>query len=201
MSRLDASIVFLSIVILVVCTYKAEGIEIPRVALQYQAQLTREARYAWGLDAPVAMLGAQIHQESSWNTQARSAFASGLAQFTPPTATWISGVFDSLGPPQPLDPSWAMRAMIAYDKRLHDAVRTWDTECDRWRFALSDYNGGTSRRIKRQSLSMQPGSWDLTGRINPGISLSNQLQNESYGPRIIFVLQPVYKNWTTAFVC
>jgi len=176
-------------------------LEIPREALQYRAQLTREARYAFGMDAPLALLPAQIHQESRFNPNAKSPFASGLAQFTPGTASWISGLYKSLGPAAPLDPTWAIRAMVTYDLHLHDGVRIADTECDTWLFALSDYNGGSGWRISRQAHSPKPGNWDVTGHLNPGISKANQRQNETYGPRIIFTLQPLYKEWTTTIVC
>jgi soluble lytic murein transglycosylase-like protein len=176
-------------------------VEIPRAALQYQAQLTREARFALGLDAPVAMFAGQIHQESAFDLNAKSPFASGLAQFTPGTATWLSGLYKSLGRAAPLDPGWALRALVTYDVRLHDGIRIANTECDRWLFSLSAYNGGDGWRISRQAHSDDPGSWDATGKINPGISAANQRQNETYGPKIVFALQPIYKGWGNAMVC
>lgn len=174
---------------------------IPRNALQYQAELTREARFVYGLVAPVATFAAQIHQESSWNPEARSAYANGLAQFTPQTADWISGVYKQLGPSAPSSPGWAMRALLLYDKKLNDAIKLYDTTCDRWLFSLSDYNGGAGRRIRRQSLSPKPGSYNVTGSINPGISENNQRENQSYGPKILFTLQPLYKPWGAGVNC
>jgi soluble lytic murein transglycosylase-like protein len=175
--------------------------EVPRAALHYQAQLTREARYAFGMDAPIAVLAGQVHQESAWNPNAKSPYASGLAQFTPGTATWISGINKSLGPAAPLDPAWALRAMVTYDKLLHDGEYRYDSECDRWLFSLSDYNGGNGWRISRQAHSSKPGSWAVTGYINPGISQQSQYENSSYGPRIIYTLQPIYEGWGTTTIC
>lgn len=179
----------------------ANAAEMPRAALQYRSELTRESRFVWGLVAPVSVFGAQIHQESGYDERARSKFADGLAQFTPSTAEWISGVYPRLGPPAPFSPSWAMRAMVQYDKRLYDGVRVADGVCDRFLFALSDYNGGSGRRMRRQVLSSSPGEWSATGTINPGISTGNQRENESYGPKIMFVLQPVYWGWGLSRVC
>ncbi len=179
----------------------AVHIEMPRAALQYQAQLTRESRFAFGMDGPVAMFGAQIHQESGFDPNAKSAFASGLAQFTPGTAAWISGLYKNLGPSAPLDPTWALRALVTYDKRLHDGIRTADTECDHWLYALSDYNGGSGWRISRQAHSSAPGDYFTTSTINPGITAANQRQNEEYPVRIVFLLQPIYNGWGTRGVC
>ncbi len=194
--------VFFILTLVILITEQCRAAEsIPRAALAYQAQLIREARFAFGLDAPIPMLAAQIHQESHWNPQARSAYASGLAQFTPQTADWISGVYSSLGAAAPTDPAWALRAMMAYDKRLFDGVRPSDSECDRWRFSLSDYNGGPGRRINRQRISQQPGSWQVTALINPGISIANQKENQDYPIRIIDILQSLYVGWTGKKVC
>lgn len=179
----------------------AHSAEMPRAALQYQAQLVRESRFAFGMDGPVAMLGAQIHQESGYDPNARSAFASGLAQFTPGTAAWLSGLYRGLGPAAPLDPGWALRALVTYDKRLHDGIRTFNSDCDRWLFALSAYSGGDGWRIGRQAHSPNPGDYAVTGKINPGISDANQRQNENYGPRIVYTLQPIYIAWGTRRVC
>ena len=44
----------------------------PQAALKYRAELTRLAHSGWGLDAPVPMFAAQIHQESGWNPEAVS---------------------------------------------------------------------------------------------------------------------------------
>ena len=71
--------------------------QVPQAAQQYRALLVRTAHAVWGLDAPVAVLAAQIHQESAWNAQAISRVgAQGLAQFMPATATWIAGVDPAL---------------------------------------------------------------------------------------------------------
>ncbi len=175
--------------------------EIPRAALRYRDDLIREARFVFGMEAPVPLLAAQVHQESGYNPNAQSRFASGLAQFTPATASWISGAYPSLGPAQPLNPQWALRAMVTYDKRLRDAVKPFDTECDRYSMMLSDYNGGSTWRIRRQAKSEHPGNYEITSRINPGIAPSNQIENERYPRVIIGRWQQIYAPWGGPLIC
>src|SRR5690554_3332836 len=64
---------------------------VPRNAEAYQADLTRVARFHYGLNAPVATLAGLVHQESSWRSDAQSPVgAQGLTQFMPDTTTWIA---------------------------------------------------------------------------------------------------------------
>lgn len=63
------------------------GLQIPARAHQYRRVLTQQAYAQWGLDAPIAALAAQVHQESAWRPEAVSHVgARGLAQFMPATA-------------------------------------------------------------------------------------------------------------------
>ena len=63
--------------------------QVPPEAHRYRLTLVREAQRAWGLDAPVAALAAQVHQESGWRPDAVSRVgARGLAQFMPATTLW-----------------------------------------------------------------------------------------------------------------
>jgi soluble lytic murein transglycosylase-like protein len=171
----------------------AHANQIPREAYQYRADLIRNARFVWGLDAPVATMAGQVHQESAWRERAQSPYAAGLAQFTPATAEWISGVYRSeLAGADPFSPVWALRALVRYDRHLWERVKVYDSGCDRFLFALSDYNGGPGWRIKRQKLSPSPGSFAVTGFINPGVRPANQHENQSYPQRIVFRHQPLY---------
>lgn len=178
----------------------AEGV--PQAALKHRRDLTRNARIIWGISAPVATFAAQVHQESGWRTDARSPYASGLAQFTPSTADWIGGAFpEELGERQPLNPSWALRALVRYDLYLWGRVSTHDSPCDRMAFALSGYNGGEGWRKRRQARSAEPGSFLVTGRINPGIRADNQRENEDYPVRILIRWQPLYLSWGPGTSC
>ena len=117
---------------------------IPPAAEKYRALLAREARMQFGLNAPVARLAAQVHQESHWRTDAKSLVgAQGLAQFMPSTADWITQVYPTQlgGGPTPYSPGWSLRALAVYDRHLYDRTQG-HTECDRWWFTLRAYNGG-----------------------------------------------------------
>ena len=115
----------------------------PYAALKYRAELTRIAHSSWGLDAPIPVFAAQIHQESNWNPLAVSRVgAKGMAQFMPATARWWCEL-NRLTPEdcQPNNPTWAMRSLIGYDKWLLARVRG-ENDFDRLWAALRSYNGG-----------------------------------------------------------
>lgn len=174
---------------------------IPKEALHYRTEFTQEARYIFGLDAPVPMLAGQVHQESGWRSSAQSAYASGLTQFTPSTARWISELFPELGSAAPLNPQWAIRAMMRYDNRLYKSQKQFNSVCDRWSYSLSDYNGGARWRIARQNLSPEPGNYAVTSVINPGITPANQRENQEYPRRIIERHQLLYVSWRGPLIC
>ena len=116
---------------------------IPSLAYALKRTVRAEVNYYWGLEQKGTIFYSQIHQESDWNPNAESKYASGLAQFTPDTAKWISGLYPKdLGDNNPLDAKWAIRACIKYDKFLYDRASYAAEEDSRWRFTLSGYNGG-----------------------------------------------------------
>ncbi|WP_182341923.1 transglycosylase SLT domain-containing protein [Comamonas koreensis] len=167
---------------------------IPAAALQYRAQLTREAQFRFGIPAPVPAIAGQIHQESLWRAQAVSRTgALGLMQFMPATAKWANEAA-AWGAVEPLNPTWSIRAGVWYDRWLYDRVKG-HTECDRWNFALSSYNGGLGWTNRRKARSPDPLSWQATGFINPGILASNQHENETYSPKILLKHQLIYSSW------
>lgn len=166
----------------------------PTAALAYRGTIAREAETRFGLPAPTPVIAAQIMQESQFNPNARSGVgASGLMQFMPQTADWAA-VAGQFGQAQPTSPAWAIRAGVWYDRWLYDRVRG-DTECDRWNFALSAYNGGLGYVYQRQRLSASPYSWDSTGFINPGITPANQRENQDYSTRILTRWQTIFTDW------
>lgn len=160
----------------------------------YRAQITREAQFRFGIPSPAPAIAAQMQQESAGNPNAQSRVgASGLMQFMPKTAEWAATA-GSLGHAQPTNPAWAIRAGVWYDRWLFDRVKA-NSDCDKWLFSLSAYNGGLGYVYKRQKLSAQPGSWMATGTINPGILPANQRENESYGPKILTKHQLRFAHW------
>ncbi|HIE4801234.1 TPA: transglycosylase SLT domain-containing protein [Serratia marcescens] len=177
----------------------ANAAELPVDAKQYQRELTRNARVVWGLDAPVATFAGQIHQESTWRATAKSPVgALGLAQFMPATAGWIAGIYPkTLGDNQPLNPSWAMRALVTYDRWHYDRI-TAATECDRWAYVLSAYNGGLGWVQRDRKLAATRGLdagryWNVVENVNAGRSAANFRENRGYPTRIIYAWQPLYE--------
>lgn len=171
---------------------------IPREALRYRAELTRNARAVWGLDAPVAACAAQIHQESGWRATASSPVgARGMAQFMPATAAWISKAYPGeLGENAPMNPSWAIRALVTYDRYLWDRIAA-ASDCHRFAFSLSAYNGGLGWVQRDRALAankgLPPGEWwDSVETVNAGRSPANHKENRGYPKRILRTLTPLY---------
>lgn len=104
--------------------------------------LIHTAHAGWGLDAPVAVFAAQVHQESAWRPDAVSHVgAQGLlAQFMPATSRWIATQAPELAAPRPYNPAWALRALV-YDRWLYQRTPTRYTPYERMWVALP-YNGG-----------------------------------------------------------
>lgn len=190
---------FAAVVALVLACALSAQAQVPQAAQPYRALLVRSAHMAWGLDAPVAVLAAQVHQESGWRADAISHVgAQGLAQFMPATATWIAGIDPALAARQPYNPSWALRALVTYDRWLYARTPTHYTPKDRMWVALRGYNGGL-------------GHWQAeaaaTGAVQPTRAQVDMAcgwakraavhcrENLHYPHRILLVLQPRYVQW------
>lgn len=193
--RLLKGVGVLLVVLLVLAAEHAPA-QVPREAKQHQAALKRNAQMLWGLDAPVATFAAQIHQESRWRFDARSPVgAQGLAQFMPATAQWIGGLDAGLREREPMNPTWALRALVVYDLWLYQRVKA-DDDCQRMGFVLQAYNGGLGWVYKRQKLSPEPGRcMGATCNINPGVSPASQRETEHYPVVILQRYEPLYAAW------
>lgn len=172
--------------------------QVPTAALKHRAELTRNARAVWGLDAPVATFAAQIHQESAWRPDAVSRVgAEGMAQFMPATTQWIASIYpQTLGAAQPYNPSWAMRALVQYDAWLHQRIRA-ASPCERLAFVLSAYNGGLGWVDRDKKLASSKGLDPLVWfgsveRVNAGRSAANFKENRQYPQRILLRHEPLY---------
>jgi soluble lytic murein transglycosylase-like protein len=181
---------------------------IPERSFLYRFRLEREAAQVFGIDAPVARLAAQIHQESRWRPDARSPVgASGLTQFMPATAAWLPRVCPTVGPPDPLDPDWAIRAMICYNAWLHDRVVDAAGPCDRWAFTLSAYNGGEAwvrrDRARARTRGADPDRWFGHVELHTPRSVRARDENRGYVRRILIDLEPLYERagWPGKPVC
>jgi soluble lytic murein transglycosylase-like protein len=181
-------------------------VRIPPVAALYRLKLEREVARVWGLDAPIAGIAAQIHQESRWRADAASPFAQGLMQFTPATAEWMGTLHDECYPVDTWDPDWSMRCGVRYDRWLYERA-PGETECDRWAFTLADYNGGTRWRLRDQRLARAAGVDDdrWFGHVESFRSRGApaHAENRGYVSRILLVLWPTYHRagWPGAPVC
>ena len=131
---------------------------IPSLAYGLKRAVRAEVNYYWGLEQKGTVFYAQIHQESAWNPEAKSAYASGLAQFTPDTAKWISGLYPKdLGENNPLDARWAIRACVQYDLWLYKKSLPAIDNRSRWSFTLSGYNGGAGWVSRDRTLAVKNG--------------------------------------------
>ncbi|MGB3749436.1 MAG: transglycosylase SLT domain-containing protein [Rhodanobacter sp.] len=182
------------------------AVHIPDASVRYRLQLERAAGAQWGLDAPVARVAAQIHQESAWNPSAASAYAQGLSQFTPATAAWLPTVCPSVGAADPWDAGWSIRAAICYDAWLLDRA-PGATPCDRWAMTLSAYNGGEGARDRERRLATAAHTnaavWFGAVDAQRSRSAANWRENRHYVRRILLVLEPAYiaAGWPGSAVC
>jgi len=160
--------------------------EIPREVLKYRNALIREIRATWGDGEPADTFFGQVHQESRWQTDARSKYASGLAQFTPDTARWMNGLYPvDLGEictgagGCPTDPRWALRALVLYDDRLYRALSGTAAALERWAFTLAGYNSGPGNLARERKECTQRAPMPSTSR-------SGQLSSRSWITHRIF---------------
>jgi len=170
----------------------------PSGAQRWRRTVVTVAHQQFGLNAPIATLAAQLHQESAWKPDARShAGALGMAQFMPATARDMARLHPTAcAPAQPFDPRWAIRCAARYDADLYRAIRA-QTLCDRWAMTLSAYNGGLGWVYRDQrtarDVQLNPGRWwGNTEVVNAGRSISAWLENRGYPRRILHTLAPRY---------
>lgn len=173
--------------------------QVPQAALQYRALLVRTAHMAWGLDAPIAVFAAQVHQESAWRPGAVSHVgAQGLAQFMPATTRWIGGVDPALASRQPYNPGWALRALVTYDLWLFERTPAHYPPRDRMWVALRAYNGGLGH-WQREAASTglaQPSRTQVDAACGKARRAPvHCAENLGYPHRILVVIQPRYLTW------
>jgi soluble lytic murein transglycosylase-like protein len=184
----------------------ASDVSIPTDSVRYRVQLERVAGAQFGIDAPVARIAAQLHQESGWRPKAHSAYAQGLAQFTPTTAAWLPQVCPSVGAADPWDASWSIRAAVCYDAWLYDRTHG-TTTCDRWAMTLSAYNGGETARDREIHMAYEarddPARWFGQVERQRSRGAAAWSENRSYVRRILLILEPAYfaAGWPGTVAC
>lgn len=185
----------------------APPVRIPETSARYRLALEREAVANFGLDAPVSLLAAQIHAESTWEPTAQSAYADGLSQFTPPTARWLPTICPSVGAPDPWDAAWSLRAIACYDAWLYKRVGNAATVCDRWAFTMSSYNGGQGwlarDRARASATGADAARWFGHVERYSTRSAAAFAENRGYVARILLRFQPAYiaAGWPGDRVC
>ena len=182
------------------CVASPAKAQVPAAAHKYRAELTRAAHTQWGLDAPIAALAAQVHQESGWRADAVSRVgAQGMAQFMPATATWWCKLNNMAAEQcQPRNPTWALRAMVGYDKHLFDRTPPRMSDFDRLWVALRAYNGGLGNWLAEAKATglPQPTREQVDAACGKARRhISHCPENLQYPARILGVLQPRYAGW------
>lgn len=172
----------------------------PAAAARYKLQLRRAAQTEWGLDAPIAAMAAQVHQESAWNPQAVSRVgARGLSQFMPATARWwCERTGTSIADCLPHNPAWALRALVGYDKWLFDRAPAHLGRFDRYWMALRAYNGGEGHLRAEAIKTGAPAP--TRSQIDAACGQARRAmvhcrENLGYPRRILQDIQPRYASW------
>lgn len=175
--------------------------QVPATATPHRGELTRQARLVWGLDAPIADFAGQIHQESAWKPHAVSRVgAQGMAQFMPATARWWCDLHRlSAAECQPSNPTWAIRALVGYDRWLWDRVKS-SYACDRMAMTLAAYNGGLGWIHRDQKLASSKGLdsaryFGAVDTVNAGRAEWAIRENRDYPRRILRQHAPRYAVW------
>lgn len=192
-----ARIVLIAATQCVMAMLAAAHAQVPAAAQQHRADLVRAAHSQWGLDAPVAVFAAQVHQESGWRADAVSRVgAQGMAQFMPATAKWWCELH-RMAPAdcQPRNPTWALRALVGYNRWLWDRIPL-SSAGDRMWATLRAYNGGLGH--------WQAEARNATDKTRDAIDAAcgsarrhrnHCAENVGYPWRIMVALQPRYRHF------
>lgn len=178
----------------------------------YRHRVEQAVARAWGVSGSSARLAAQLHQESGFRADAKSAVgAQGMAQFMPATARWIATIFpEELAGFDPWNAQQAILAAALYDRWLLDRVRSYSsrplTECSRWAFVLRAYNGGETALNRERKLAQQSGAnandWLVVEKYRSRATWAHK-ENTGYPRRILLTLEPAYlaAGWSGEAVC
>lgn len=192
---------------------KPAPVRIPEAFQRYRRVIETEAVRILGPRAPVARLSAQLHQESRFDPNARSLVgAEGMGQFMRPTAADMAKNHPrECAPADPLSAAWAIRCTFIYDRGLVAGLRPLDTagqaattgaagspplsECTRWAFGLSCYNGGCGwlNRDRRLAAAAgaDPNTWAGVAPYSTR-SAAAKHENRGYIRRIMVEIEPAY---------
>jgi hypothetical protein len=162
----------------------------------YRQLLTKESQDYLGVLAPVPMFMGQVRQESgcrdditAWDN------GRGAAQFMDATASMVAKRFPELGPPDPYNRRWAIRALVRFDDWNYQRVKG-KNDCEKWGGALKGYNAGVGYTQRAQKTSVDPTTWfGVTEYVQSGQSAKNFEYSRLYPRWILFKHQPLYTDW------
>lgn len=198
MLRLIATVIAISLALLAAVVLVMQPAQ-AQSAERYRRDLVRAAHSQWGLDAPIALFAAQVHQESAWNPNAISRVgARGLAQFMPATATWwceLHGL--AAADCQPNNPVWALRSLVGYDKWLYERTPSRYSQFDRIWVTLRAYNGGLGhwQREAQATGLPQPTRRQVDAACGKARRAKVHCSENLYYPHRIVLLQEHYADW------
>lgn len=183
---------------------------IPPGAYKYHALLMQAWQYHFQFREPEVGF-AQVHQESRFDCTAVSRQGSlGCAQFMPMTAKWINDIIPAAiratcpsSSGCPMDPRWALTALVEYDFLLWQRGAWAANRRERWAFTLASYNGGTAvTGAERKACSASQGCnptryFDHVERFcgAAGRSAAACGENRNYPRTILDRWAPMYKTW------
>jgi len=178
----------------------------PPGAAVYGRDVIRDAHFYWGLDAPVATFLGQLYQESKFDARAQSPDADGLAQFTPATALAIARTHpaDLPGAAAPMDPAWAIRAMVLYDHDLWLHFAEAEPGDEQLAFMLAAYDGGPGWLDRERgacacaSAKYFGNVENECGKTRPARSPAACAENRHYSDVILHKWRPLYERWLEA---
>jgi len=188
------------LIALILAPMVARGADVPEACRKYQREITKQAHNVFGItNPPIAMLAAQMEQESACNPKARSPFAGGLTQFTPGTAADMAKKYpNELGAADPFNVSWAIAAQAYYMRDLMQET-PGRTMCDTMAFGLAAYNGGSGwlARDRYQCFATPQcdhDRWFGHVEVTPDKRRAQQfiVENRGYPRRILLSLMPNY---------
>ncbi len=172
----------------------ASAQSIPPQAEQYRRDLTRIAYSVWGLEAPIATLAAQLHQESLFDPGAVSwAGASGLGQMMPPTAASLARIYPELQPVNVFDPRWSLKAQSYLMRELWQRYPAAFDCFERLGFSTASYSQGPGYTARQIAASPMPRFWfGSTEFVKVGKRESAYRETLNYSRRIMLTLRPLY---------
>jgi soluble lytic murein transglycosylase-like protein len=188
--RLSWTLMVLSLAVLIALPFVARSADL---CDQYRTTVVREARAVYGPDAPAPLFLAQARQESSCRADVTAwDNGRGLAQMMDGTTKQVSAMFPELGPAQPYNPRWAIRALLRYDGWIFRRIKGGD-DCQKWGAALKGYNAGPGYVMQAQAKSPDPLTWfGVTEYVPTRQSATNFEYSRTYPRKILLQHQKHY---------